>query len=104
MKRKQHTRSEIQTWLRRYRRANLPVRVFTRRYGLAESTFYKWLRECPESPEERRAPQVIEISGLSGEGHFCGELIWPDGRRLRFSSTLPPATLRGWLAAVEASR
>ena len=104
MKRTLRTASEIQNWLRQFERSSLGVRDFTRRHGLAESTFYKWLREHDsDQPSESKVP-VVEIMGMNlPEPPLC-EYIWPSGQRLRFPPSLPPDVLRGWVSVLEEAR
>ena len=104
MKRTLRTPSEIQSWLNQFERSSLGVRDFTRRHGLAESTFYKWLREHDADRSSESKVPVIEITGMNlPEPSLC-EYIWPNGRRLRFPSSLPSDVLQGWVSVLEEAR
>ena len=101
MKRKHHTRSEISTWLHRYEKSGLSVRIFTQRHGLAESTFYKWLRAYAHKSPSPTKPEVVELPAPITHAGFNCELAWPDGRRLQFPADLSPNVLRRLLGALE---
>jgi hypothetical protein len=77
-------------------RSGLTVLAYAREHGLKPDTLYRWrrrLRSPVESP--RLVPLTIESSAP------C-EVVFPDGRTLRFPVTLPAHTLGAWLAVMAA--
>lgn len=77
-------------------RSGLTVLAYAREHGLKPDTLYRWrrrLRSPVESP--RLVPLTIESS-------VPCEVVFPDGRILRFPVTLPAHTLGAWLAVMAA--
>lgn len=77
-------------------RSGLSVSAYAREHGLKFDTLYRWrrrLRSPVESP--RLVPLTIEAPAP------C-EVVFTDGRILRFPVTLPAHTLGAWLAVMGA--
>ena len=77
-------------------RSGLSVLAYAREHGLKPDTLYRWrrrLRSHVESP--RLVPLTIESS-------VSCEVVFPDGRILRFPGTLSAPTLGAWLAVMAA--
>ena len=83
-------------------RSGLSVSAYAREHGLKPDTLYRWRRRFPPSAQEPAAatPRLVPITV---EVEPACEVVFPDGRRLRFPATLPAATLRAWVGALGAS-
>jgi len=83
-------------------RSGQTVPAYASEHGLKPDTLYRWRRRFPPSAPEPAAvpPRLVPISV---EVAPACEVVFPDGRRLRFPATLPAATLRAWVAAFGAS-
>lgn len=83
-------------------RSGRTVPAYAREHGLKPDTLYRWRRRFPPSAQEPAAatPRLVPITV---EVEPACEVVFPDGRRLRFPASLPAATLRAWALALGAS-
>ncbi len=75
-------------------RSGKSVLEYAREHGLKPDTLYRWRRRLrPPAATPRLLPLTLEAPAP------C-ELVFPDGRVLRFPVTLPALTLGAWIAAM----
>ena len=73
------------------------VLAYARAHGLKPDTLYKRRRRL-----QKRAPQRTRLLPITVEAAAPCELVFPDGRVLRFPSSLDAVTLRAWVTALAA--
>jgi transposase-like protein len=95
--------------LLRWRHSGLSVSAFCRHHRLAVHSFYAWRRTLAQrdaqAPAPRPTPPVtfvpVPIQHAQAAAPRRVELLFPDGRRLRFPASVDPARLRALLAVLE---
>lgn len=76
--------------------SGLSVLAYAREHGLKPDTLYRWRKRL-------RSPAVSpRLVPLTLEAPATCEVVFPDGRVLRFPVTLSAQTLGAWLAAMGA--
>ena len=80
-------------------RSGLSARVYAAQHDLRPSSLYSWRRRLRERGElAAPSARILPVHVVAGAS--C-EVLFPDGRTLRFPESMPAVRLRAFLDAME---
>lgn len=81
-----------------WRQRGVSARIYAAEHGLSASTLYGWRRAIRRRARSLHTQRILPVVVTPST---CCEVVFADGRTLRFPDTLAPATLRAFLGAME---